>query len=171
MAGRAPWRACSPSNTRRCFAGCCHGLRVSGLVLPLGGTSNHFRRAALEAIGGWDPYNVTEDADLGVRLARFGYRTEIIDLARPRGCARKTSSTWLQQRTRWFKGWMQTWLVHMRDPLRLARELGPVRSLIAQILFAGMVMSALAHPFLVVTGAVVLAVYIRDWHAIGTYEL
>ena len=48
------------------------------LPLPLGGTSNHFRADVLRKVGGWDPFNVTEDADLGMRLARFGYRTGVI---------------------------------------------------------------------------------------------
>ncbi|MDP3897598.1 MAG: glycosyltransferase [Mesorhizobium sp.] len=120
-------------------------------LLPLGGTSNHFRRAVLEEVGGWDPYNVTEDADLGMRLARFGYRTATLTL--PTGeDAPDTPLVWLRQRTRWFKGWSQTWLVHMRDPRRLARELGFRSFLVAQILFAGMIISALAHPFLIVSG-------------------
>lgn len=138
------------------FRGMLPWLAHRKLLLPLGGTSNHFRRSALELVGGWDPYNVTEDADLGVRLARFGYRTETI--SRPTWeAAPEELGAWLPQRTRWFKGWLQTWLVHMRDPTRLARELGFGSFLIAQILFAGMVVSALAHPFLVVT-AFVLAV-------------
>ena len=130
-------------------------LSARRLLLPLGGTSNHFRRSVLDEVGGWDPYNVTEDADLGMRLARFGYRTGIIacPTAEP---APEHFATWLPQRTRWFKGWMQTWLVHMRDPFRLAAELGPGSFLVAQILFAGMVLSALAHPFLVVTGLVMV---------------
>ena len=138
------------------FRGLLPWLAHRKLLLPLGGTSNHFRRSALDLVGGWDPFNVTEDADLGVRLARFGYRTETI--SRPTWeAAPEELSAWLPQRTRWFKGWLQTWLVHMRAPARLARELGPASFLIAQILFAGMVVSALAHPFLLLT-AFVLAV-------------
>jgi cellulose synthase/poly-beta-1,6-N-acetylglucosamine synthase-like glycosyltransferase len=137
------------------FRGMLPWLSGRRLMLPLGGTSNHFRRSALEEVGGWDPYNVTEDADLGLRLARLGYRTETID------CPTWESgpdafATWLPQRTRWFKGWMQTWLVHMRDPVSLSRELGPGSFLIAQILFAGMVLSALAHPFLLGTGLILV---------------
>ncbi len=52
-------------------------LAAHNLPLPLGGTSNHFRTRNLRQIGGWDPYNVTEDADLGLRLARLGYRTGV----------------------------------------------------------------------------------------------
>jgi cellulose synthase/poly-beta-1,6-N-acetylglucosamine synthase-like glycosyltransferase len=137
------------------FRGMLPWLSARRLLLPLGGTSNHFRRAVLENVGGWDPYNVTEDADLGMRLARFGYRTETIACPTYEN-GPDTYATWLPQRTRWFKGWMQTWLVHMRDPFLLMRELGFGSFLIGQILFAGMVLSALAHPFLLVTGLILV---------------
>ena len=138
------------------FRGLLPWLSANRTLLPLGGTSNHFRRSALEEVGGWDPYNVTEDADLGVRLARFGYRTETIACPTMES-APETFATWLPQRTRWFKGWLQTWLVHMRHPALLMVELRPASFLVGQILCAGMVLSALAHPFLFVSG-VVLAV-------------
>ena len=35
----------------------------------------HFPLRVLRKLGGWDSYNVTEDADLGMRLARHGYRS------------------------------------------------------------------------------------------------
>lgn len=133
------------------FRGMLPWLSRKKLLLPLGGTSNHFRRSALDDVGGWDPYNVTEDADLGLRLARFGYFTETISSPTYED-APKDFSTWLPQRTRWFKGWMQTWLVHMRNPFRLARELGFRSFMISQILFAGMLISAMAHPILILTG-------------------
>ncbi len=125
-------------------------LSRNELVLPLGGTSNHFKRSVLEKVGGWDPFNVTEDADLGMRLHRLGYRTETIAL--PTHEAAPTElRVWLPQRTRWFKGWAQTWLVHMRSWRRLAAELGPGSFLVSQILFGGMLLSALLHPLLYVT--------------------
>lgn len=134
-------------------------LSRRGLLMPLGGTSNHFRRQALEEVGAWDPYNVTEDADLGIRLARYGYRTETITL--PTGeDAPDTPLVWLRQRTRWFKGWTQTWLVHMRSPSRLMREVGVGSFLIVQVLVAGMLVSALAHPLLLLSGAGLLAVMV-----------
>lgn len=135
------------------FRGMLPWLSRRRLLLPLGGTSNHFRRAALDEVGNWDAFNVTEDADLGVRLARFGYRTQTITCPTFE-TSPEIVATWLPQRTRWLKGWMQTWLVHMRNPVLLLREIGPGSFLIVQILFAGMVLSALAHPFLVVTGLV-----------------
>ncbi|WPZ14853.1 glycosyltransferase [Nitratireductor rhodophyticola] len=119
-------------------------LARRGLLLPLGGTSNHFRRSALEAVGGWDPYNVTEDADLGARLHRYGYRADVI--CNPTQEDAPTDiRTWVPQRTRWFKGWVQTWLVHMRDPAATAREIGLLSFIVMQVLFAGMVFSALAY--------------------------
>jgi cellulose synthase/poly-beta-1,6-N-acetylglucosamine synthase-like glycosyltransferase len=113
--------------------------------LPLGGTSNHFRTEVLRRVGGWDPFNVTEDADLGMRLARFGFRTGVIDSTTwEEGPV--TRRQWLRQRTRWFKGWMQTWTVHMRHPLRLRRELGWRGFVALQLLVGGTVLSALVHP-------------------------
>jgi hypothetical protein len=127
------------------FRGIVPWLARRGLVVPLGGTSNHFRRAALEEVGGWDAYNVTEDAELGVRLARYGYRTGV--LAHPTyEDAPQLLAAWLPQRIRWFKGWMQTWLVHMREPGQLWRELGPASFLAMQIVSLGMIVSALVHP-------------------------
>lgn len=130
------------------FRGLLPWLARYGLVLPLGGTSNHFRREALEKVGGWDPHNVTEDADLGLRLARFGYRSETISCPTLED-APLDFRTWLPQRTRWFKGWFQTWLVHMRNPPRLVGEVGWGSFLVTQVLFAGLIISAMAHPLLV----------------------
>jgi len=115
--------------------------------MPLGGTSNHFRIDALRGVGGWDPYNVTEDADLGMRLHRFGYRVETLTRYTLED-APTERSVWLGQRTRWFKGWMQTWLVLMRQPLRLTRELGLGGTLMFHVLVTGMLVSALGHPLI-----------------------
>jgi glycosyltransferase XagB len=121
-------------------------LARHGLPVPLGGTSNHFPRSVLEAAGGWDPYNVTEDADLGLRLARFGWRVEVLASTTWEE-APATWRTWVAQRTRWQKGWMQTYFVHMRQPARLWREVGPVSWSWFQIVLGGGILSALAHPF------------------------
>lgn len=132
------------------FRGLLPWLSSRGLMLPLGGTSNHFRRAALDEVGGWDPHNVTEDADLGTRLARFGYRAETITCPTHEPAPDKIS-VWLPQRTRWFKGWTQTWLVHMRAPGWLLADLGPTSFIVVQVLFAGMLASAMLHPLLLAT--------------------
>jgi cellulose synthase/poly-beta-1,6-N-acetylglucosamine synthase-like glycosyltransferase len=115
--------------------------------MPLGGTSNHFRTDVLRAVGGWDPYNVTEDADLGMRLYRLGYRAEMLTRYTVED-APTDRAAWLGQRTRWFKGWMQTWLVLMRDPVRLSGELGLQGTVMFHVLVTGMLVSALGHPLI-----------------------
>ena len=99
-------------------------LHVARLPVPLGGSSNHFRTKVLREIGGWDPFNVTEDADLGIRLHRAGYRTAVMDSTTYEE-ANSEFVNWVRQRSRWVKGYLQTWLVHMRHPVALYRELGP----------------------------------------------
>ena len=117
-------------------------LQRLGLPLPLGGTSNHFRRAGLERALGWDPHNVTEDADLGIRLARMGMRVGVLSSTTWEE-APHTFAVWLGQRTRWLKGWMQTYAVHMRRPLTLLREIGWWPFFGLQILMGAMIASAL----------------------------
>jgi cellulose synthase/poly-beta-1,6-N-acetylglucosamine synthase-like glycosyltransferase len=121
-------------------------LERLNLPVPLGGTSNHFSKAILEQVGGWDPFNVTEDADLGIRLARKGYRVEVLGSTTWEE-APADYRTWRNQRTRWLKGWMQTYLVHMRRPLATARDLGWLRFFGLQVLMGGLILSALVHPW------------------------
>lgn len=113
----------------------------------------HFPRHLLEALGGWDPFNVTEDADLGIRLARRGWRVAVIGSTTWEEAPNRFGD-WLRQRTRWLKGWMQTWLVHMRRPLHIIAELGERRFLSLQALLVGLVLSALIHPWFYVLIAV-----------------
>lgn len=123
------------------------GLARLGLVVPLGGTTLFFRRAIIEKLGGWDAHNVTEDADLGLRLARHGYRTELIPtVTREEPNARVLS--WLKQRSRWQKGYAVTWASHMRDPAKLWRDLGPKRFWGVQVLFLGSLTQAVLAPVL-----------------------
>ena len=128
------------------------GLVGLGLPFPLGGTSNHFRIDVLRAVGGWDAWNVTEDADLGFRLWRHGWRLGLI--------SRPTWETppgplehWLPQRTRWLKGYMQTWGVHSRDPFGLG-----LRGLVALVMTLGvaLVSAALHAPSLAWVASAVL---------------
>jgi cellulose synthase/poly-beta-1,6-N-acetylglucosamine synthase-like glycosyltransferase len=114
------------------------------LPLPLGGSSNHFRTAALRATGGWDPFNVTEDADLGYRLARDGYVSGVIGPPTFEE-APITLGAWLNQRTRWIKGHMQSWLVLMRDPILAAREMGLAGFASMQLMLGGGVIATFAH--------------------------
>jgi cellulose synthase/poly-beta-1,6-N-acetylglucosamine synthase-like glycosyltransferase len=131
------------------FAVFLPGLVALGMPLPLGGTSNHFRTDTLRRIGGWDAYNVTEDADLGIRLARLGYRSVTIPSVTLEE-APIAFGAWLRQRSRWMKGWMQTWAVHMRDPRRLWDEAGPRGFLALNIIFGGNILTSLAFAVLVV---------------------
>ena len=123
-----------------------HRLR---LPLPLGGTSTHFRTKVLREVGAWDPFNVTEDADLGYRLAAAGYQTGVL-----RGTTNEEANcklgNWLRQRSRWLKGWMQTYIVHMRNPHRLWRQLGPAGFCSFQLVIGGFVLCALLHPWVYV---------------------
>lgn len=97
-------------------------------VVPLGGTSNQLKTEVWREIGGWDEFNVTEDADLGVRLARHGYRTVVLDSVTLEE-ANSDVINWLRQRSRWYKGYLQTTIVHLRRPLKLRREIGAVAAL------------------------------------------
>lgn len=99
------------------------GLEALGIPIPLGGTSNHFRIEVLRAIGGWDPFNVTEDADLGVRFTMSGWRVGVLDSTTYEE-ANNHLGNWIRQRSRWVKGYLQTWLVYMRHPWRTFRRLG-----------------------------------------------
>lgn len=121
------------------------GLQLLGLPIPLGGTSNHFRTPILRALGGWDAYNVTEDADLGLRLTRRGYRCMVLDASTLEE-ANCQHLNWLRQRTRWQKGYMLTWMVHMRRPLILWRQLGARGFLGFQLFVGGTVALALSMP-------------------------
>lgn len=98
-------------------------MGASESPIPLGGTSNHFVTSTLRELGAWDPFNVTEDADLGIRLHREGYRTAMIDSTTLEE-ANSVVPNWIRQRSRWNKGYYQTWLVHMRNPLRLLAQTG-----------------------------------------------
>ncbi|MDX2204871.1 MAG: glycosyltransferase family 2 protein, partial [Hyphomicrobiaceae bacterium] len=103
------------------------------------------RRRTLLALSGWDPFNVTEDADLGIRLARRGLRTVVLPSTTWEE-APTALPVWLRQRTRWIKGWMQTWAVHTRRPRRLRRELGLRATIATHAVFGGLIGSALVQP-------------------------
>ncbi len=123
------------------------GVAQLGLVVPLGGTTLFIRREVLESVGCWDAFNVTEDADLGVRLARRGWRTEMIDTVTHEE-ANCRALPWVRQRSRWLKGYAMTWAVHMRDPRALWRELGPRRFIGFQAQFLGGLSQYLLAPIL-----------------------
>jgi len=132
------------------------GLRRLGLPILLGGTSFFIRRGALAAAGGWDSYNVTEDADLGVMLARAGKQTALSrSLTGEEASSR--AGAWIKQRSRWLKGYLATWITHMAEPVKLWRDLGAWRFIWLNVILLSAVLGYLALPFLWV-GAAMMAI-------------
>lgn len=123
------------------------GAARLGLPIPLGGTTVYLRRAALKQVGGWDAHNVTEDADLGIRLYRFGYRTILIPTV-TREEANNRIVPWIRQRSRWLKGYIVTYMVHMRRPFRLLRELGARKWIGFQMFFLATILQFTLAPAL-----------------------
>ena len=123
------------------------GLARLKLPVPLGGTTLFFRRHILEELGGWDAHNVMEDADIGIRLTRFGYHTELLPTVtlEEANCG---GWLWVRQRSRWLKGYAVTWAVHMRTPKTLLRDLGLWQFFGVQLLFAGTLSQFLLAPLL-----------------------
>ncbi|MFS8897144.1 glycosyltransferase family 2 protein, partial [Synechococcus sp. R3-13] len=123
------------------------GLETLRMPIPLGGTSNHFRTDRLRELQGWDPFNVTEDADLGIRASQHGYTVGVINSTtyEEANCAVKN---WIRQRSRWIKGYMQTWLVHNRNPLRSLRKLGLKNWLSYQFFIGGSFFTFLTSPIM-----------------------
>lgn len=123
------------------------GMRRLNLPVPLGGTTVYFRRSVLERIGGWDAHNVTEDADLGMRIARMGLTCEILPSTTWEE-ANARALPWVRQRSRWLKGFVMTWLTHMRRPAELLRDLGPAGFLTFQAVFLAGATAYLSIPVL-----------------------
>jgi cellulose synthase/poly-beta-1,6-N-acetylglucosamine synthase-like glycosyltransferase len=121
------------------------GMSKLGAPIPLGGTSNHFRTEVLLDLGAWDPNNVTEDADLGARLSRAGYRSEVLDSITLEE-ANSDFVNWAKQRSRWYKGYLQTFLVHIRDFRSARRALGTRELLLFTILVGGTPLIAVVNP-------------------------
>lgn len=123
------------------------GLFRLGMPLPLGGTSLFIRRGALEAVGAWDSHNVTEDADLGMMLARAGLRTGLSHSLTEEEAASRPGA-WIRQRSRWLKGYLATWATHMRRPGALLADLGPWRFLGFNAVLLSAVLGYLLLPWL-----------------------
>lgn len=131
------------------------GLQRAKLPLPLGGTSNHFRAETLRALGAWDAFNVTEDCDLGLRLAHYGLKTAMLDSTTYEE-ANSSVKNWLRQRSRWIKGYMQTYMVYMRHPLRYLQP-GHLREFLAlQLIIGGKTAVLFINPLM----WLLLAIYI-----------
>ncbi|MEO1643031.1 MAG: glycosyltransferase [Pseudomonadota bacterium] len=112
--------------------------------IPIGGTSNHFRKSRLIAAGGWDAYNVTEDADLGLRFSRLGWRVGVIGKGTLEDAPTRFS-IWKAQRSRWIKGFIQTWLVLMRRPSAAIRQMGLQNFVYMQLSLGGAILAPIAH--------------------------
>jgi cellulose synthase/poly-beta-1,6-N-acetylglucosamine synthase-like glycosyltransferase len=121
------------------------GLERLGIPVPLGGTSNHFRIDVLRELHGWDPFNVTEDADLGIRITQKGYRVGVVDSTTFEEASCQAAQ-WIRQRTRWIKGYMQTFLVHMRRPGHMFRTTGLLGLLGFIFFIGGTVLSGILNP-------------------------
>ncbi|WP_018698066.1 glycosyltransferase family 2 protein [Amorphus coralli] len=121
------------------------GLERLKVPIPLGGTSNHFRIDVLRELHAWDPFNVTEDADLGIRMTQKGYRVGVIDSTtfEEANCA---TGNWIRQRSRWIKGYMQTFLVHTRRPVHLVRSIGVLGVIGFLFFIGGTMLSGLLNP-------------------------
>src|SRR6266436_7455056 len=130
------------------------GLQLARFSLPLGGTSNHFRASVLRALGGWDAYNVTEDCDLGLRLARYHFKTVVLNSTTYEE-ANSQLKNWIRQRSRWIKGYMQTYLVHMRHPLEDFRK--------------GRLYDLFSFQFVIGSGMAVLFLNPLMWILLGLY--
>ncbi len=125
------------------------GLQGIKTVIPLGGTSNHFRTQDLKNLQGWDAFNVTEDADLGIRLFKSGFKTAIIDSTTYEE-ANSNFGNWVRQRSRWIKGYMQTYIVHTRNPIELIKKTG-IHALWFQLTIGGKIAFIFINPFLWLT--------------------
>jgi len=125
------------------------GLQALGTTIPLGGTSNHFRKDELIKIEGWDPFNVTEDCDLGTRLFKKGYKTAIIDSITLEE-ANSDVINWIRQRSRWIKGYIQTYFVHMRDPISFTKNHG-IHAVLFNVIIGGKIAFLFINPILWLT--------------------
>jgi cellulose synthase/poly-beta-1,6-N-acetylglucosamine synthase-like glycosyltransferase len=123
------------------------GLQSIHAPIPLGGTSNHFRSRDLKDLKGWDSFNVTEDCDLGMRLVKRGYRTAVVESMTLEE-ANSNIKNWFGQRTRWIKGYMQTYLVHMRNPGQFIRNWKEPHVITFQLVVGGKVLSMFINPLM-----------------------
>lgn len=123
------------------------GFQSISAPIPLGGTSNHFRTDMLRKFGGWDAFNVTEDCDLGMRLVKRGYKTAIIDSTTHEE-ANSDMLNWYNQRSRWIKGYIQTYFVHMRDPKKYFVNGKGRDFFLFQLIVGGKILSLFINPIM-----------------------
>ena len=146
------------------------GLRWLGLPMPLGGTSLFLRRKAIEELGGWDSHNVTEDADLGMLIARAGWRTELSHSLTEEEASCRVEP-WIKQRSRWLKGYLATWTTHMRSPAALVRDVGWKKAIgLNVLLLSGVLGYLLLLPVLWVIAAMWWITGGENWAAQSTID-
>ena len=138
------------------------GLHAARAPVPLGGTSNHFRLSALRELGGWDAFNVAEDCDLGTRIYGAGLHTGILDSTTWEE-ANSRVGNWVRQRSRWIKGYLQSYLVHMRQPFALSKRVGAAGFIAFQFLVGGTPFALLLNPFF---WGLTLAYFLTRWNVI-----
>jgi glycosyltransferase XagB len=123
------------------------GLQSIHAPIPLGGTSNHFKKTDIIELKGWDSFNVTEDCDLGMRIVKKGYRTAVMDSTTYEE-ANSGMMNWFDQRTRWIKGYIQTYFVHMRSPHHFLKHLPDPHVITFQLIVGGKIASMLINPIM-----------------------
>ncbi len=142
------------------------GLHALRAPIPLGGTSNHFRTDMLQEIGGWDPFNVTEDCDLGIRIHKLGYRTRVLDSTTWEE-ANSQVGNWVRQRSRWVKGYIQTHFTHMRHPLRTLWKLHPLGMFHFLNSVGGLSVMLLLNPIFWLSSLLYVGLFTMDLHEHG----
>ena len=157
------------------------GLQSIHAPIPLGGTSNHFRTADIITLRKWDPFNVTEDADLGMRLMKKGFRTALINSTTMEE-ANSDTMNWIKQRSRWIKGYIQTYFVHMRNPKSFFATNRPQDLFIFQLIIGGKILSMLINPvmwlltiayfaFTPITGDFIRSLYLAPVFYMGVFSM
>lgn len=141
------------------------GLQSINAPIPLGGTSNHFITQKVRELNGWDAFNVTEDADLGMRLAKLGFRTAIVDSTTYEE-ANSHYGNWFKQRARWIKGYMQTYLVHMRRPEQFLKGKKSINLVYFQLVIGGKILSMLINPFM---WLLTITYFVTKGHSVGYF--
>jgi len=139
------------------------GLQSINAPIPLGGTSNHFKTKSIRELKGWDSFNVTEDCDLGMRLVKYGYNTAIME-SQTLEEANSSLKNWFNQRTRWIKGYMQTYLVHSRNLKQFNRNIRELHLITFQLIVGGKILSMLINPLM----WAILILYFSMRSTIGT---
>ena len=129
-------------------------------VILLGGTSNYFRTEVIRTLDGWDVLNVSEDADLGIRLARKGHVVVPINSTTWEEAPPKLKP-WIKQRARWNKGFIYSLYFHFKNPIKLTTDLGIGRTLFLFYILIAPIIFAVSIP-----GWILFGLFWVDWSGI-----